>query len=88
MKGNTSLKVVQPCITIRGTLASPVDAFLCVGKTVLSKLTRLEDIGLTLIASFYAFNMHYTLGLTNFYMFFGVSCLTKRCQKEKPKLLI
>ena len=46
MKGNISLKVVQPCIAIRGTLASPVDAFLCVEKTVLSKLTRLEDIGL------------------------------------------
>ena len=43
MKGNISLKVVQPCIAIRGTLASPVDAFLCVEKTVLSKLTRLED---------------------------------------------
>ena len=70
MKGNISLKVVQPCIAIRGTLASPVDAFLSIEKTVLSKLIRLKDIGLTLIASFYAFNMHYTPGLTNFYMLF------------------
>ena len=88
MKGNISLKVVQPCIAIRWTLASPVGAFLCVEKTVLSKLTRLEDIGLILIASFYAFNMHYTLGLTNFYIFFEYFMLNQKMPKEKPKLLI
>ena len=78
MKGNINLKVVQPCTAFRGTLASPVDAFLCVEKTVLSKLTRLKDIGLILIASFYAFNMHYTPGLTNFYMFFECFMLNQK----------
>ena len=87
MKGNISLKVVQPCIAIMWTLASPVGAFLCVEKTVVSKLTRLKDIGLTLIASFYAFNMHYTLGLTNFYILFECFMLNQKMSKGKTKLV-
>lgn len=80
------LLIPQPCIMVRGSMAEPKEAFLCIERTVLCKAPCCE-IPLILMAAFYVFNMEYTQGLINVYTFLEYTLLNHSLPKDgKTKL--
>lgn len=80
------LKAPQPCVIIRGCMSNPKDAFLAAEKSVLCRISRVQELGLILLASFYVFNMHYTHGFANFFTFLECILLDQKAPKEKTRI--
>ena len=58
----------------------PKDGFLACEKTLMSKV-KLVDIPIVLFATYYVFNMEYSIGCSNYFSFLEViflNCATKR----------
>lgn len=60
-----------PVVMVRGTQVKVKDAFLICEKMVLARIDAV-DIPLMLFATYYAFNIRYPIGCTNFFSFMEV----------------
>ena len=58
----------HPIVIVTGDYKNPNEAFLVCEKKILSEIS-IKEIPIFLLASFYAFNMCYPKGYTNFYTF-------------------
>jgi len=79
-----NLPIPQPYILVRGCLAIPKDAYLIVER----KMFKIEndEIPLVLLAAFYTFDIHFTVGLSNVYIFLDNQFLGTKLPKEKTRL--
>ena len=77
----------QPSILIRGSISKPKDAFLVIEKSVICKIKEgCQWIPLILLASYYVFNIHYPVGVVNFYKFIECIVLQFKPPKERTRL--
>ena len=79
------LKIMTPLAIIKGTITDPKHAYLTTKKEYLFEFP-IKEIPLMLLASFYVFDMKYTHGLTNVFMFLEHYFLGLRVPKEKTKV--
>ena len=77
---------ITPTVMIRGSLSNPKEAFLVVEKEVLCKIPNLSNVALALLATFYVFNMEYTRGTSNVFIFFEHYFMVITAPKEKTKV--
>jgi len=78
--------IPQPCILIRGSIGNPKDEFLVIEKSLICKVKDCKWIPLILLASFYVFNIHYPIGLVNFYTFMECIILQFKPPKERTRI--
>lgn len=78
---NKDLPVPQPLIVIKGSPKEPKEAFLFVDRVVLTKVP-LQKITLALMAGFYVFNIHYTVGCSNLFTFLETYFLSYKPPKK------
>jgi hypothetical protein len=64
------LEFPQPVVLVRGEESTPKDSFICTEGQILCEVP-LDEIPFILLAVFYAFNMQYTIGCTNFLLISG-----------------
>lgn len=79
------LKTLTPLVIIKGTLTDPKCAYLTTEKELLFEVP-IKEIPLVLLASFYVFDMKYTQGFTNVFMFLEHYFLGLQVPKEKTKI--
>ena len=77
---------ITPTVMIRGSLSNPKDAFLAVEKEVLCKLPNVSEVALTLLSTFYVFNMQYTHGTSNVFVLLEYYFMGIKAPKEKTKV--
>jgi len=76
------LDIPQPCTPVRGSVANPKDSYLIVERRELFKVD-FDKIPAVLLAAFYIFDIHYTLGLANVYILLDHHFLGNKLPKEK-----
>lgn len=77
---------MEPAIVVRGSLASIKDTHLVIQKQVLCKIPEMKEVVLILLASFYVFNMHYTTGFSNLFMFLECYIMGRPIPSDKTKV--
>jgi len=79
------LKLLTPVVIVKGTLSDPKEAYLTIEREILCKVP-IKEIPMILLASFYVFDMKFTQGLTNVFMFLEHYFLGFKVPKEKTKV--
>ena len=77
---------ITPTVMIKGSFPQPKEAFLVVEKEVLCKIPNISEAGLILLATFYVFNMKYTHGTTNVFIFLENYFMGMKVPKDKTKV--
>ena len=77
--------VAQPCVLVEGQLSSPQKVYLGVEKDILCVIPP-KKVAAALMSAFYAFNMEYTAGCSNFYSFFEKVFFDMRLSGKKQRL--
>ena len=77
---------MEPTIVIEGSLAGIKEAYLVIEKEVLCKIPKIKEAVLILLASFYVFNINYTSGLFNLFMFLEYHIMGRPVPSDKTKV--
>lgn len=78
-------KLLTPVAIVKGTLSEPKEAYLAIEKEVIC-CVPINEIPLILLASFYVFDMKYTQGVSNVFLFLENYFLGFKVPKEKTKI--
>lgn len=82
MEAASKVPTPQPCVVLQGSFGQVQRAVLVVEKKLVAPFSP-KDTPLVLISTFFAFNMHYTEGCTNYFTFFEV--IFFKCKKPAKK---
>ena len=77
---------MEPTIVIKGSVSLVKDAYLVIQKEVLYKIPEMNEVVLILLASFYVFNMHYTKGFSNLFMYLEYHIMGRPVPRDKTKV--
>lgn len=77
---------MEPTIVIKGSLTSIKDAYVLVQKQVVCRIPKMKEAVLILLASFYVFNMNYTKGFSNLFMFLECYIMGRAIPSDKTKV--
>ena len=62
----SSFKQLEPMLLVKGTLAEPVEVYVVAEKTIICQSSG-DRAPLSLLASFYVFNLAYPVNMSNLY---------------------